>query len=111
MGSPVAWSAGVARPVRLVRRRRPPSIPDPVVLDHRLTVDAALQVLGSLEQAIAFVSGRRGRCGVVTAEDLRFAREWAGPGATVAQAVTQDLVDLEPDELTARASWQQGGRR
>lgn len=90
------WKAGVARQGALVRRRRFPQVPEPITLDHRLDVEVALQILSSQGQAMAFVAIPRGRSGVVTAEDLRFAREWAGPDATVGHAVTQTVIDLDP---------------
>ncbi len=86
-----------------MRRHRMSEAPDPITLDHRLNVDIALQILGSQGQAMAFVS-IPGRSGVVTADDLRFARDWAGPDATVAHAVTQAVIDVTPNQPVARAS-------
>jgi len=64
-----------------------------------------LQVLGARGQGMAFVALPRGRSGVVTAEDLRFAREWGGPEATVAQAVNQAVIDLALDLPDAGSGW------
>lgn len=93
------WKAGLARQGAVGSRRRMPEASEPITLDYRLDVAGALQILASQRQGIAFVSIPRGRSGVVTAKDLRFAREWAGPYATVGQAVTQAVIDLEPDQL------------
>jgi hypothetical protein len=98
--------AGLARSVGIVRRRRTPGLADPLVLDHLLEVRAALEILGSLGQGIAFVSVDGRATGVVTADDLDFAGDWAGPRATVADAVTQRLVDLAPNEAITPGSWQ-----
>ena len=94
------WRSGLTRSVAVVRRSRTPEPPDPLTLDHRLDAAIALRVLATHGQAMAFVSTASGRTGVVSAEDLRFAADWAGPRATVAHAVTQALVDLHVNEST-----------
>lgn len=92
------WGIGLARSVSVGRRRETPGAPDPLVIDHRLDAGAALELMGSLCQGIAFVAADGTATGVVTADDLDFAHDWAGPGATVSDAVTLALVDLAPNE-------------
>lgn len=91
----------MARQGAIVRRRRMAQAPEPITLDHRLNVEVALQILVSQGQAMAYVAIPRGRSGVVTVEDLRFAHEWAGPDATVGLAVTQAVIDLDPQQPEA----------
>ena len=64
---------------------------------------------------MGFVATGESLGAVVTAHDLEFAREWAGPTATVADAVTCALVDVaagsEPGEAAqafadAQSRWQ-----
>jgi len=74
------------------------------VIDHRLDASTALELMGSLGQGIAFVSAHGTATSIVTADDLEFARDWAGPGATVADAVTQTLLDLAPCETTGMST-------
>lgn len=83
--------------------------PTPLTLDGRLAAGVALELLLAHGQAVAFVAADGGRTGVVDAEDLRFATDWAGPQATVAQAITQELVDLTDPMIAALARWRSRG--
>lgn len=96
---PTRGRSGLARSIAVVRRARFPEPPEPLTLDHRLDAASALRLLALHRQAIAFVSTAKGGTSVVSAEDLRFAVDWAGSVATVADAVTQEVVDLHVDEM------------
>jgi len=66
----------------------------PLVLDDWLGARAALEILDGTGQSMAFVAAGDALGAVVTRHDLDFACDWAGPDATVADAVTCALVDI-----------------
>ena len=76
----------------------------PVVLDHRDDVSRALDLLGRRHQAMGFVWGGYGFVGVVTAEDLRFAVDWVGAGASVDDAMTFSVIEISRDADLAAAT-------
>lgn len=99
-----SWRSGLARSVGVVRCARPPEPPAPLTLDHHLGATEALQALAAHGQGLALVATTGGVTSVVSAEDLRFAADWAGRRATVAHAVTQALVDLHAHETATLGS-------
>ena len=101
MAAAASWRSGLARSVAVAIWPQTPEAPDPLTLDHRLDAATALRLLASEGQGLAFVATGHGRTSVVSAGDLRFATEWAGSRATVADAVTQGLVDLHANEKPA----------
>lgn len=84
-----------------------PSTPRPVVLRIGQSAESVLAVLEATGQAMAFVDSPRGLVGVVTAEDLRFARDWAGPEALVVDAMTLGIVQVgcRSNQLDATAAF------
>ncbi|CAN5434317.1 hypothetical protein BH10ACT1_BH10ACT1_22870 [soil metagenome] len=61
-----------------------------------MSVIQALKVMADADQAIGFVAGQHSLVGVVTFEDLGFAWDWAGPAASVTDAMTLAVVEVGP---------------
>lgn len=76
----------------------------PVALDDGADVLSALRILDRRSQAMGFVQCQDGLVGVVTIEDLRFAWDWAGPSATVFDAMTLTLVEIDRGADIAHAT-------
>lgn len=85
----------------------------PLVVRDRDDVDLALGMLEATGQAVAFVSHDRLLAGIVTVEDLRFAADWIGAAATVADAMTFGLVEVgrRSDVQAATDAYCEGLRR
>lgn len=85
----------------------------PVVLEHHQDVTRALALLEHEQQAVGFVWGGDGFVGVVTAEDLRFAADWVGPGARVDDAMTFSIIEIgrDADLAVATEAFSDGLRR
>jgi hypothetical protein len=88
---------------RLRRRHRHGSPRAPRLVELAPTTPAAeaarrMQAAG---QSLALLTRGNGVVGVVDLEDLRFARDWLGEGATVADATTMWVTE-RPTEVTER---------
>jgi len=91
----IAFAASTRSELEIARTR--PRWNQPVTLPSHLPARVALWVLDDRKQAIGFVATSASYASIVTVEDLRFACEWAGSDATVAQAATYALVELSCD--------------
>ncbi len=91
-----AWTSLVPAP--------PSTTCAPIVLAPGTGLASALRILSRANQAMAFVAPGSGPSGVVTAEDLHFALEWAGPTGSVADAMTLGLVEVARDADAQRTT-------